>query len=226
MAIGHAGQPVDIVVGVHRRSQTGPADRGFEREEERIDQLARTDMGRGVVQPAFRYSVADHVLGGGDHAFGRLAVPLQSANEGRAHHGREMRILAVRFLDAAPARVAGDVQDRRQRLMGADRSQFPAEAIGHRPHQLGIPCRGLTDRLRETDVVQGEQTVEAFLMDDRRDSQPGLLYQKSLDLVGQHRRLAAVDVVGALDPGYMPDSPADPLVHLGPIQHAVGEQFE
>ncbi len=61
---GDARHTVDVVVRMHHRAQARIANGGLEREEERILQLARADVGRGVVQPALRQAVADHVLAG------------------------------------------------------------------------------------------------------------------------------------------------------------------
>ena len=67
--------------------------------------------------------------------------PWMPAHVGDAERGREVRVLAVGLLDAAPARVAGDVEDRRERLprrrspasAGGSSSRSPRRAPGRTP---------------------------------------------------------------------------------------------
>ena len=61
----------------------------------------------------------------------------------------EVRILAVRLLDAAPARITGDVEHRCERLAGTDRDELLPDHVSDLAHELLVPRRREPDRLRE-----------------------------------------------------------------------------
>ena len=54
----------------------------------------------------------------------KLAVSLKAAHRGNTHARDEEWIFAVGLLDAAPARIAGNVDHRRERLVRAARARF------------------------------------------------------------------------------------------------------
>ena len=56
-------------------------------------------------------------------------VALKAAHGGDAHARDEIRIFAERLFDAAPSRIARDVDDRRQRLVRAARRAPPRRVI-------------------------------------------------------------------------------------------------
>ena len=124
-------------------------------------------------------------LAGREHAVGEVGA-LERLDVGAAELGGEVRILAVRLLDPAPARVARDVEDRRQRVAGAgqaasaDGSSRPSSAT-----TAGSKRRRRADRLLEARRGPRDQAVEALLVDDRRDAQPRLLDEVALDRVGR-----------------------------------------
>ena len=115
-------------------------------------------------------------------------VALERRDVGAAQLGREVRVLAVRLLDAAPARVAADVEDR-ARAHGGRRSAASAGGSSRRPRRrvAGSKRRGRADRLLEARGVPGHQAVQALLVDDGRDAEPGLLDEVALDGVGRPR---------------------------------------
>ena len=96
----------------------GVADGRLEREQLLVAELARADVGRRLVEAALGQPVADHVLGGGDDARREVGA-LERLDVGAAELGGEVRVLAVGLLDAAPARVARDVEDRGEGVAGA-----------------------------------------------------------------------------------------------------------
>ena len=117
--------------------EPGDADGRLERQQLLVAQLARPDVDRRLVQPALGEPVADEVLAGRDDAR-REVVALHAADVGDAELGREVRVLAVRLLDAAPARVARDVEHRGERVPAADREHPPADRRRRSPR----PARG------------------------------------------------------------------------------------
>ena len=139
-----------------------------------------------------------------------------------AELGGEVRVLAVGLLDAAPARVAGDVEDRRQRMAGAGQQHPPADGRRHRGDDVGVEARGGPDRLLEARRRPGDEAVQAFLVDDRRDPESRLLDQVALDRVGRLGHLDGSQVRRPRQPGDLADAVAgqggQPRPRRGPIR--------
>ena len=182
-----------------------PADGGLERQQLLVAELARADVGRRLVEPALGEAVADEVLGGRGDA-GREVRALEPADVGRAQDGREVRVLAVRLLDAAPARVAADVEDRRERHGRPDRPHPAADRGRDRLDELRVERRGGADRLLEDGRVAGEQAVERLLVEERRDPEPRLLDEEALDRVAGLGGGGRVEVRRAGDPADVADA--------------------
>ena len=108
-------------------------------------------------------------LRGGDDAVGEVGA-LERLDVGAAELGGEVRVLAVGLLDAAPARIAGDVEDRGERVAGAGQQHPPADRGGHRRDDVGVEARRRADGLLEARRGPGDQAVQALLVDDRRDA--------------------------------------------------------
>ena len=79
---------------------------------------------------------------------------LDAAHVGAPMRRRQVRVLAVGLLEPTPARVARDVEDRREGLAArpSPRRSRPMSAR-HRLDELGVPGGGLADRLREAGRV-------------------------------------------------------------------------
>ena len=183
------------------------ADGRLEGEELLVAQFARSDVRWGLVEPALRQAVADHVLRGGEYAI-RQVRALECLDVGAAEFGRKVGVLAVGLLDPPPARVAGDVEDRREGVARAGQQHPAADRGSCGRDDLGIEARGRTDRLLEARRGPGDEAVQALLVDDRRDPEPGLLLKETLDRVGRLRDLDRAQVGGA---GQARDL-ADPVV--------------
>ena len=134
---------------------------------------------------------------------------------GDAQLGDEVRILAVRFLDAAPARVAGHVDHRRQRLMRAARAGF---GRGHREdaaHQVRIERGAQPDRLRKTRGIERRVAVQALFVKNHGDAQPALLDEELLNGVGELGHLPRVlAAAGIARPADLPQAVA--VSEIGP----------
>ena len=150
-------------------------------------------MSGGLVQATFGQAVPHDVLGGRDHA-SLERVSLDAADVGTPQLGRQVRVLAVRLLDAPPARIARHVEDRRQGLAGTRHEHPPADRGRHGLDHLGVPGRGRADRLLEARGVPGDEAVQGLLVEDCRDPEAGLLDEEALHLVGEDRDLARLEV--------------------------------
>ena len=220
------GSAVDVAVGRHHARQPGLADGGLERHQLLVAQLARPDVGRGLVQAALGQPVADQVLAGRDDA-GRDVVALHAAHVRDAERRRQVRVLAVRLLDPAPAGVAGDVEHGGEREPAADRQHPPPDRRRDRLDQLRVERRRRPDRLLERGRAPGEQAVERLLVEDGRDPEPRLLDEEALDRVARLGRPGGVEVRGPGHPADLPDPLREPVAH--PLRVEVGlaaEQLE
>ena len=82
-------------------------------------------------------------------------VALKAAHGGDAHARDEVGIFAERLLDAAPARIARDVDDRRQRLVRAAHARLLGSHCVERFDERRVERRGEPDRLRKARARPG-----------------------------------------------------------------------
>ena len=130
-------------------------------------------------------------------------VALKAAHGGDAHARHQVRIFAVGFLDAAPARIARHIDHRRERLMRAARARFGGGHGEQRLHQFRIEGGAEPDGLRKAGAADGRVAVQAFLVEDHRNAEAAVLDEEFLDGVGQLRHAAGVlalaGIAGAAD---------------------------
>ncbi len=119
------------------------------------------------------------------------SIALKAAHRGDAHPRNQIRIFAVGFLDAAPARIARHIHDRRQRLMRAAHARFLSGHRKKRFDQFRIEGRAQADRLRKTGRVNRGVAVQAFFVKDYRNAEPAILEKELLNGVGQFGGLPA-----------------------------------
>ena len=108
---------------------------------------------------------------------------------------REVGILAVRLLDPAPARVAGDVEHGRERVPGADRQHPPPDR--RRPSPRPAPGRTPPPRRSTAGTTVAPRASRPWSVSSwrmRRDAQPGLLDEEALDRVAGLGRPGGVEV--------------------------------
>ena len=220
-----AWDTVDLTVGGHDAGDTGLADGGLEWEELFVAHFARAEVRRCLVQAALCEAVPDHVLGRGDDAFGQVHA-LQAADVRAAQFGGEVRVLAVRFLDPAPARVTGHVEDGGKRMASAGRQHPPPDRRRHVLDEARIPGGSGADRLLEAECIAGEEAVERLLVDDRGDPQSRFLDEEALDLVGEDRNFSGTEVRGSSEAGDLADATPDELSRSLPIELADPDDLE
>ena len=100
---------IGAVVSAHDRLNLGLGHQLLEGGQVGRVEIARRDLGVELVALALRPAVDGIVLGARRTLEIARVIALQAAHEGRAHRAGEEGILAPRFLAAAPARVAEDI---------------------------------------------------------------------------------------------------------------------
>ena len=191
-AAGMRRHTVDLVVRRHDRANRQLGHRALEGREEVLAQGAFGDLGRAHIGAVLGLAVAGHVLEGDEHLVlgQRQGLALEAANGGQADLGADVRVFAIGLFDAAPARIAGHVDDGRQSHVGTARAHLLG---GHREHlldQLGIEAGGQGDRLRIAGGVAGHIAVQGLVVHQQGNAQAGLF---------PGPLLGGVDVAGGLD---------------------------
>ena len=215
LVVRGARDAVDLVVRVHHGANARVADDRLERMQVDVVQLPRRDLRRSPVPSALRSAVADEVLGRGDHAGGGVRS-LETAHERDAHARDEIRVLAERLLEAAPARVAADVEHGPEALVRARRPHLRPYRVRELLDQRRLPRAREPDRLREDRRVPRHQARADLLVDDRRNPQARLLDERPLERVGELGNLLGAQPARTGDPGHLAKTVAQQHVRLRP----------
>src|SRR6266550_8962059 len=109
MRISASRLAIQTVIGAHHRSGVSFCDGRPERRQVCLAQIAFSDRGIEPVPLRLGAGVYGVMLGRRDNFQILLIVALQSLDEFDSEPAREVRIFAVGFLAAAPARVAKDI---------------------------------------------------------------------------------------------------------------------
>ena len=102
-----------------------------------------------------------------------VRVALKALHRRNAQLRDEVRILAVRFLDAAPTRIAGHVDHRRERLVRAARARFRGRHREQPLDQVGIKRRAQADRLRKARGIDRRLAVQTLFVKNDRECRAG-----------------------------------------------------
>ncbi|MNV13338.1 hypothetical protein D3C71_1039740 [compost metagenome] len=174
---GAGGLAIHAVVGAHHRIHIALFHQCFEGRQVGVVQIALARARIEVMAVGFRAAVYGQVLGSGVQLAVDGIVTLQTVHEGNTHASGEVRILAVGFLTAAPARVAEDVDVGRpesQPLIARMRTltdelvmlgaRLVADRGSHLPHQRYVESSRQTDGLRKNGGLPCAcHAVQAFI---------------------------------------------------------------
>ena len=221
-AVGVRGDAVDLVVRGHQAVGVPLLHGHLEGGEEDVAQRPLAEGRRAHVRPGLRLAVPGHVLQRGDHVPGRdrPAAPLQAAHRRQAHPRHEVRVLAVGFLDAPPARVARHVHHRGEHLLRAAGPHLLRDHGEGALHQVWVPRARQGDGLREAGRLLPLQPVQRLLVKDHGDAEARVVLHPPLDRVGELRlRTRPVAVARALDPA---DPHPEPLRRTGGVETPLG----
>ena len=101
----------------------------------------------------------------------RQTTALKSLHGCNAELADEVRVFAVRFLDATPARVASDVDHWSEHEMHAARANFPPDDSEYPLQQRWIPGARQRDGLRKVRGAARRVAVQALFVEQHRDAE-------------------------------------------------------
>ena len=154
-------------------------------------QSAGSDRAYRLIERSFAVGVAQEMFAGGDRAVAQV-VGLHATHEGNAHNTAQVGILAVGFMDAAPARITVHVKHRREHMIDTDRTSL---ATGNRSQlfdQLRSERGRQTNRGRKRSRRSLGQTRQRLVVHHRGDLQPGVVTKPLLDRVDPQRQFTRV----------------------------------
>jgi len=186
MAVAMGGNAVNLVVGGHNVHDVALFDGDFEGTEEIIANDALGVVAGTDVSAGFGLAVNREVFGGGgDVEFvDERAGALESADGGEADLRDEVGVLAVSLFGAAPARVAGEIEDRSEALLGAGSTGFGGDSGEDAVKERGIPGGSQRDGLRVGSRAGSDEAMEALDVKEDGDAEAGVVANPFLDGVG------------------------------------------
>jgi len=201
--VAGGGDVIEVHVGAHDGAGTG-FDASVEGREVDVVELCVGDVGGVVVTPALRCSITRKVFEAGEHVVrGADSWTLEAADLGAGDGGAEVGIFSGAFHDAAPARIAGDVEHGGEGPVDADRTGFSSgDGLGAL-YCLRIPGRGHGERDRK----DGAEAVDDVEPEDERNVQARVVDGEMLETID-------LDGVGDEEEG-ADLALADLLIHLG-----------
>ena len=131
----------------------------------------------------------------GDRILAAETRALITTDRSRPKNPVGIRIFPIPFRHAAPARVAGHIDHRRECPVHPAASGFPSRMRAHPLDQCRIPRAGLTQR----NLVQGLETVDVVIAKEDGNPKPGLLH--GLFLHGIPQRGVCVEINEGTDFG-------------------------
>ncbi len=214
--VGRGGHAVHVRVGVHHGPGAALADRHLEGRQQDVGTLARAHGGGCEVAAGAGGGVADEVLEGGDDP-----GVLQAPDVGGADGADEVRVLADRLLDPAPAGVAHHVQDGGEALVDADGAHVAADGGGHAVHQLGVEGGAPGQRNGVGGRAPGGEPGQALLVREGGNAEPVGGGDACLGAQQGQRAQRRVDGGGAERAGQLAQSGGQEGVEVDGLLHVV-----
>ena len=224
--VGTDALAVDLAVVGHHARDVGFVGSRLKGGGEGLVQLPVVDAGDGTVQTSLTFGVAEKMLGdAGDALFVRALHPLDVMD---AHLTDEVGILAVGLVGAAPAGVAGDVDDGAHGTVDAHGPALLPDDGGHFFGQLRLPSGADVDLGGEEGAACRGIAAEVFGLEGHRDAEAGVLDEVMLQVVGD---LCDLHRIHDADHGVLGDPAVSVgeffgqflLVHLALGQHRGGQ---
>lgn len=193
--VGH-GNAVDFVVCGHDAHDVTLADGSSEGREHDHAELALAHIYRGSIGACLGRAVGGEVLGFcDDGVVGIEAVALGALYIGEAELCGEIGVFAVGFHDASPARVAGEVDDRREDHIDAGGAGLGRDGGSGLAEESSVPGGGEAEgRGKDGSSIE---SVQAFFNEESGDAERVVRDDPLLDGVGLPGR--GVEVVNGAD---------------------------
>ena len=170
VAIAAGGKAGEAVERAHGRPGAR-IDAGFELGQIEIAQRVIGNLGGVVIASALRSAVTNVVFEAGDDAIRRGDIgALETAHGGGGVESTQPRIFTEAFRNAAPARIAREVDHRREGPIDADGRGFPRRNCLRFLKQVRFPRA----RQGQRNGKDGAETVDGIVSEDQRDAEPAL----------------------------------------------------
>src|SRR5262249_2608595 len=146
-------------------------DRSLERWEEHLTQYALRNRGGADVRAALGLTGTRHVLERGEDMIfcGGERRAFEAMHGRDAQLADEMRVFGVGLFEAAPTRIARDVDHRCEHDGGTARANLARDDREHAREQLRIPRARERNRLWEVSRAARRVAVQSFFMKQRRN---------------------------------------------------------
>lgn len=195
LAVGGAGQAVELVVRGHHSGRPGPypRQRGLQVD---LVQFPGAQFGRRAVAAADRRALAREVLEDDRRPVRRdplTRCPLRAAHQRLGEPCRQVGVLTEALLRPPPARIADQVERRHQRHVAAPRPQLGGGRGDGLLVEPRVPGGSDGQVHRQQGAVQRLVAVRHLLDHEDRHAQPGVLDHVALDGVGDARPLRRAD---------------------------------
>ena len=181
-AIAVGRHAVHLIVRRHHGTHIGFLHNFFERIQMESAHLALTQRRRSEIYSACRYTVAcemfcrTHQLAG-SYAVGAcvLSLALHTLDKRHTHACHDVRILAETFLRASITRFAGQIEQRRQRLIHSRCRSLKRYDRSHTLHKCRVPRASLRYGLRKNGGAHCQLSVQTLAYLDGRYAQTCIL---------------------------------------------------
>ncbi len=201
------------------RTDAALAHGHLERGQDDIGPLARPHGDGGEVAARPRGGIAGEVFERGDDP-GRL----QSSYVGRGDGAHEVRVLADGLLDAPPAHVAYDVQDRGESLVYADGTHVTADRGGHLVDQLRMEGGAPGQWYRVGGRTPGGEAGKALLVRQCRYAEPVRAHDPLLGTEERESTDGGVDRGCSERAGQLSEAVGKQVVECDGLPHVVLER--
>ncbi len=177
-------------IGCHDAKRPSLSDAGDPGRQEDLAQSPLGDFHRTALQTADRLALPGIVAENGHDMLGRTDVSaLYRLDEGLRHPRAEKRVLAIRFLVAAQARVTNGLDHERTQLMDTHSPRFPGGGRINVPDQVQVPHAAQARPFREDGPERAHQAVGPFFRLEQRNAQSCLPHRQLLQFIKVRRLL-------------------------------------
>src|SRR5215472_18373862 len=182
---------VHLVVRRHHTLHVAFFHSGFKRLEEIFAYHTFGIVAGRSVGPSFRLAVNGKMFCCRNHmrAVNERPLALKALDCSYADARNEIWVFTVGLFRPAPARLAPQIQYRRETLLRATGPNFSGSRTEDVMNQVRVPGGSKPDRRRERSALQGCVAVQAFFMEDDRDAEPRFLLDPALHGVGELRHV-------------------------------------